>query len=79
MMTTKDHLVTTMDGSNREEAKKLLHKHRIEKLPVVNKSGELSGLITIKDIKNTISHPNSSKDDLGRLRCGCHGSCTKRV
>tara|TARA_B100000925_G_scaffold281712_1_gene253770 strand:- start:4907 stop:6373 length:1467 start_codon:yes stop_codon:yes gene_type:complete len=69
MMTKKEHLVTTMDGSNREEAKKLLHKHRIEKLPVVNKGGELSGLITIKDIKNTISHPNSSKDDLGRLRC----------
>lgn len=69
MMTTKENLVTTVNGSDREEAKKLLHKHRIEKLPVVNKEGQLKGLITIKDIKNTISHPNSSKDDLGRLRC----------
>jgi IMP dehydrogenase len=69
MMTTKENLITTQNGSDRDEAKMLLHKHRIEKLPVVNKKGELSGLITIKDIKNTISHPSSSKDKLGRLRC----------
>ena len=69
MMTKKDQLITTTDGGDREKAKQLLHQHRIEKLPVVDKKGVLKGLITIKDIKNTISHPNSSKDQLGRLRC----------
>ena len=68
MMTPKENLVTTQDGSDREKAKKLLHQHRIEKLPVVNEKGEIKGLITIKDIKNTITHPMASKDDLGRLR-----------
>ena len=45
-----------------------MHQHRIEKLPVVDEQGHLKGLITIKDIKNTISHPEANKDELGRLR-----------
>ena len=68
IMTGKDRLVTTLDGGNLEEAKRLLHKHRIEKLPVIDKKGKLKGLITIKDIKKTISHPTASKDSFGRLR-----------
>ncbi|OFZ69802.1 MAG: IMP dehydrogenase, partial [Bdellovibrionales bacterium RIFOXYD1_FULL_44_7] len=55
-------------GISRDEAKKLLHKHRIEKLPVVNKDDILVGLITIRDIKKTIDFPNSNKDGLERLR-----------
>ena len=68
IMTPKDKLITTTDGANLEAAKKLLHQHRIEKLPVVDEQGHLKGLITIKDIKNTISHPEANKDELGRLR-----------
>ena len=68
IMTPKDRLVTTTNGSNLDLAKKLLHQHRIEKLPVVNDQGHIKGLITIKDIKNSITHPFSNKDALGRLR-----------
>jgi IMP dehydrogenase len=68
IMTTKERLVTAMEGIDTEEAKKLLHKHRIEKLPVVNNRGELKGLITIKDILKGISFPLSVKDQYGRLR-----------
>jgi len=69
VMTPMDRLVTAEEGINIEDAKDLLHKHRIEKLPVVNKSGELKGLITIKDILKGIDFPDSNKDSLGRLRC----------
>jgi len=68
IMTPKERLITTTNGSDLELAKKLLHQHRIEKLPVVNDKGQIKGLITIKDIKNSITHPFSSKDSLGRLR-----------
>ena len=68
IMTPKDRLVTTTNGSDLALAKKLLHQHRIEKLPVVDAQGRIKGLITIKDIKNSITHPFSSKDSLGRLR-----------
>jgi len=67
VMTARDRLVTTT-STDLEEAKRLLHKHRIEKLPVVDKEGKLKGLITIKDIKKSIDHPLSNKDSLGRLR-----------
>lgn len=67
---TKDNLVTVNPGTSMEEAKSLLHKHRIEKLLVVDKEGKLSGLITIKDIEKTRKYPNSCKDEFGRLRVG---------
>jgi len=68
IMTPKDRLITTTNGTDLEVAKNLLHQHRIEKLPVLNEEGKICGLITIKDIKNSITHPLSSKDKLGRLR-----------
>ncbi len=66
---TKD-LVTAREGATIEEAKDLLHRHRIEKLLVVNEAYELKGLITIKDIEKIQKHPNAAKDKLGRLLCG---------
>jgi len=67
---TKDRLVTVTDGIGLEESKKLLHEHRIEKLLVVDKSGRLTGLITIKDIEKIKKYPNACKDGFGRLRVG---------
>jgi IMP dehydrogenase len=63
-------LVTAREGVTIEEAKELLHRHRIEKLLVVNEGYELRGLITIKDIEKIQKHPNAAKDRLGRLLCG---------
>ncbi|HTP25520.1 MAG TPA: IMP dehydrogenase [Anaeromyxobacteraceae bacterium] len=68
VMTTD--LVTAREGVTIEEAKELLHRHRIEKLLVVNESFELRGLITIKDIEKIQRHPNAAKDRWGRLLCG---------
>ncbi|OFZ26965.1 MAG: IMP dehydrogenase [Bdellovibrionales bacterium RIFOXYB1_FULL_37_110] len=68
IMTPREKLITANIGISRDEAKKLLHKNRIEKLPVVNKDDILVGLITIRDIKKTIDFPNSNKDGLERLR-----------
>ncbi|MBI1239737.1 MAG: IMP dehydrogenase [Alphaproteobacteria bacterium] len=65
---TKDALVTVHDGVDREEAKRLLHKHRIEKLLVVDEDYRCIGLITVKDIEKARLHPNASKDAQGRLR-----------
>lgn len=70
IMTPKKKLVTVREGTNLEEAKELLHKFRIEKLPVVNKAFKLRGLITMKDIEKIEKHPTASKDEMGRLRCG---------
>lgn len=67
---TKDKLVTVPEGTTLDEAKKLLHQHRIEKLLVVDGEFNLKGLITIKDIEKKIKFPNACKDDLGRLRVG---------
>jgi IMP dehydrogenase len=67
---TKDRLVTVSEGISLEESKRLLHRHRIEKLLVVDKAGRLTGLITIKDIEKIIKYPNACKDGLGRLRVG---------
>ena len=66
---TKDNLVTVSEGISLEEAKKMLHKHRIEKLLVVDEDFKLKGLITIKDIEKIKKYPNACKDELGRLRC----------
>lgn len=63
---TRD-VVTSREGIDLDEAKQILQKHRIEKLPVVNKNGELQGLITIKDIERVQKFPHASKDELGRL------------
>ena len=70
IMTLKEHLVTVNEGTGREEAMTLLHKHRLERVLVVNDNFELRGLITVKDIIKTSEHPNACKDDLGRLRVG---------
>lgn len=67
---TKDHLITTPEGTTLEEAKTLLQKHRIEKLLVVDNNQQLKGLITVKDIEKATTYPNSSKDAKGRLLVG---------
>ncbi len=67
---TKDGLVTAVEGVTLEAAKKLLHKHRIEKLPVVDRQGMLRGLITIKDILKREKYPLAVKDGFGRLTVG---------
>jgi IMP dehydrogenase len=67
---TKENLVAVSEGITLEESKKLLHKHRIEKLLVVDDKGCLKGLITIKDIEKIKKYPNACKDHLGRLRVG---------
>ncbi|WP_029917589.1 IMP dehydrogenase [Pelobacter seleniigenes] len=67
---TKENLVTVPPGTTLEEAKYHLHKHRIEKLLVVDDKGVLKGLITIKDIEKVRKYPSACKDDLGRLRVG---------
>jgi IMP dehydrogenase len=69
VMTSED-LVTVSEGISLEESKKLLHKHRIEKLLVVDDKGRLTGLITIKDIEKIKKYPSACKDSLGRLRVG---------
>ncbi len=67
VMTTK--LITAPEGVTQEQAKELLHKHRIEKLLVVDDKSNLKGMITIKDIEKTQSHPQAAKDKRGRLLC----------
>ena len=67
---TKDNLVTAPVGTTLTEAQAILGKHRIEKLPLVDKEGNLKGLITIKDIEKSIQYPNSAKDKNGRLLVG---------
>jgi len=67
---TKDNLITAPVGTTLEEAKAILHKHRVEKLPVVDERSRLKGLITVKDIQKKIAYPNACKDPLERLRVG---------
>ncbi len=67
---TKDDLITVPVGTTLEEAEQILHKHRVEKLLVVNGQYELKGLITVKDIQKKLKYPNASKDPQGRLRVG---------
>jgi IMP dehydrogenase len=70
IMTPRDRLVTVREGVSIEDAMRLLHQHRLERVLVVNESFELRGLITVKDILKSSEHPNASKDQLGRLRVG---------
>jgi IMP dehydrogenase len=67
---TKDKLITVKPGVDLDEAKEILHHHRIEKLLVVDDNFELKGLITVKDIEKKIQYPNACKDERGRLRVG---------
>jgi len=68
IMTPKEKLVTVGEGFELDEVKELLHRHRIEKILVVNNESELKGLITLKDIRKSEDFPNAAKDELGRLR-----------
>ena len=68
-MTARD-LVTAPVGTTLDEANAILHRHKIEKLPVVDADGRLQGLITVKDIQKRIEFPLSTKDEQGRLRVG---------
>ena len=68
VMTPQDRLITATDGVEADEAKRLLHRNRIEKLPIVDKAFKLRGLITIKDIMKSIDYPTANKDSYGRLR-----------
>ena len=67
---TRENLITVPVNTTLEEARKILHKHKVEKLLVVNHDYYLKGLITVKDIQKMVQYPNSCKDSLGRLRCG---------
>jgi len=67
---TKENLITAREGTTLEEAKEILHRHRIEKLLVVDDDFNLRGLITIKDIQKRIRYPHACKDEMGRLRVG---------
>jgi IMP dehydrogenase len=73
---TTGNLITVPVGTTLEEAEVILQKHRIEKLPVVDKNGKLRGLITFKDIQKKKSNPNACKDKLGRLRVGAAAGIT---
>lgn len=70
LMTPKEKLITVTEGITLTDAKELLHKYKIEKLPVVDSEFRLRGLITMKDIEKIEKHPNACKDEMGRLRCG---------
>src|SRR3954463_14157592 len=67
---TKENLITVAVGTTLEEAEKILHQHRVEKLLVVDDKYVLKGLITVKDIQKKLRYPNAAKDDHGRLRVG---------
>ena len=70
IMTRKENLVTVREGASKDEVKALLHKHRIEKVLVVNDDFKLRGLITVKDIQKATENPNACKDDQAQLRVG---------
>ena len=69
---TNDNLIVAPEGTDLKMAETILRKHKVEKLPVVNKSGKLIGLITYRDILQLSSFPNAVKDDFGRLRVEPH-------
>jgi IMP dehydrogenase len=66
---TQERLITAPEGTSLDKAQKILKKHRIEKLPIVDTSGKLKGLITVRDIIKKMEHPNATVDRMGRLRC----------
>lgn len=76
---TKENLVTAPVGTTLQQAKEILRRHRIEKLPIVDDDGMLKGLITIKDIEKSVQYPNSARDESGRLLCGAAIGATADV
>jgi len=70
IMTPRERLVTVREGASLEEAKQLMHRHRLERVLVVDDAFELRGLITVMDILKATEHPNASKDEFGKLRVG---------
>ncbi|GAB3249601.1 IMP dehydrogenase [Chitinimonas naiadis] len=70
IMTPREKLVTVREGASIEEARDLMHAHRLERVLVINEAFQLKGLITVKDIIKTVEHPNAAKDGLGRLLVG---------
>ncbi|MCD7805838.1 MAG: IMP dehydrogenase [Lachnospiraceae bacterium] len=78
VMTSKN-LVTAKEGTTLEEAKKILSRAKVEKLPIVDDDFNLKGLITIKDIEKTVKYPNAAKDSQGRLLCGAALGITANV
>ncbi len=76
---TRDNLITGLEGTTLDEAKAILQKNRIEKLPIVDKDYKLKGLITIKDIEKVLKYPHSAKDSAGRLLCAAAIGITKDV
>jgi IMP dehydrogenase len=70
IMTPRDKLITVKEGASLEEARSLMHRHRLERVLVINGDWELRGLMTVKDILKSSEHPNACKDQLGRLRVG---------
>jgi len=74
---TREHLITVPVGTTLDEAREILHQHKVEKLLVVDRDFRLKGLITVKDIQKAVKYPNASKDSLGRLRCGAAVSVGK--
>ncbi len=76
---TRDNLVTAREGVTLEEAKEILRRHKIEKLPIVDDENHLKGLITIKDIEKATVYPNSARDEKGRLLVGAAIGATPDV
>ncbi len=76
---TREELITAPEGTSLEKAQKILKKHRIEKLPIVNKAGKLKGLITVRDIIKKMEHPNATVDKMGRLRCAAAVGTDRRT
>ncbi|HQR78193.1 MAG TPA: IMP dehydrogenase, partial [Burkholderiaceae bacterium] len=70
IMTPRARLVTVREGASLDEAKALMHKHRLERVLVINEADELLGLVTVKDITKATEHPNAAKDEQGKLRVG---------
>src|SRR5687768_5893998 len=70
IMTPREKLVTVKEGASLEEAKSLMHRHRLERVLVINGDWEMKGLITVKNIMKSSEHPNACKDQFGRLRAG---------
>jgi IMP dehydrogenase len=70
VMTPRERVITAPAGTPVEEAKQILHRHRIEKLPLIDREGRLAGLVTSRDIQSRLKYPNATKDQRGRLRVG---------
>ncbi|MDO9601393.1 MAG: IMP dehydrogenase, partial [Rhodocyclaceae bacterium] len=70
IMTPRERLITVKEGASLDDAKALMHQHRLERVLVINDAWELRGLMTVKDIQKSTDHPHATKDEFGRLRVG---------